>query len=183
MELWGGVGRKRRFSKLRQSKVRYNFDPDIQELVIHMATITHDRFAAAVVQNVLFQLKKMTNEPSAAVAAVARNIVWQGSAQILLREEPGSGTTHGTKSDLQVAHIIPYSVGKSQARTSTDLWTVLRMFWGEDEVNRLQSLIFGPPADPPGPNARTLINQLYNVICTGTHILGPWVYRSGAASR
>ncbi|KAH0562852.1 hypothetical protein GP486_002525 [Trichoglossum hirsutum] len=62
------------------------------------------------------------------------------------------------------AHIIPYSVGKSQARASTDLWTVLRMFWGEDEISRLQSLIFGPPTDPPDPNARTLVNQLYNVI-------------------
>jgi len=38
------------------------------------------------------------------------------------------------------------------------------MFWGDDEVRELQSLVFGPPAIPPNPTARTQVNSLYNVI-------------------
>ncbi|KAI9781075.1 MAG: hypothetical protein M1839_006353 [Geoglossum umbratile] len=66
-------------------------------------------------------------------------------------------------SACEVAHIVPYSVGKSQARATGDLWAVLRMFWGEARTQELQNLVFGPP-DPVKPNAKTWVNKLYNVL-------------------
>ncbi|KAI9773069.1 MAG: hypothetical protein M1840_008189 [Geoglossum simile] len=66
----------------------------------------------------------------------------------------------------RAAHIFPYSLGKSQARSTIDLWAVLRMFWGDDPTNELRDLIFGPPTDDDNADStsKTLINKLYNVI-------------------
>ncbi|KAH0556327.1 hypothetical protein GP486_005746, partial [Trichoglossum hirsutum] len=77
-------------------------------------------------------------------------------------------------SGSQAAHIIPYSIGKSQARASTDLWAVLRMFWGDEEVGDIQSLVFGTPTDPPSDKTHTLINRLYNVITLSSQAHTYW---------
>ncbi|KAH0562851.1 hypothetical protein GP486_002524 [Trichoglossum hirsutum] len=74
----------------------------------------------------------------------------------------------------EVAHIIPYSVGKSQARATTDLWAVLRIFWGDEAVLRLQPLIFGAPGDEYNPTAKTPVNKLYNVITLSSQAHTCW---------
>ncbi|KAH0544730.1 hypothetical protein FGG08_001097 [Glutinoglossum americanum] len=63
----------------------------------------------------------------------------------------------------EVAHIVPYSMGKSQARADIEFWAVLRMFWGNEATKELQDLIFGPP-DQGNSNSKTLVNRLYNVM-------------------
>ncbi|KAI9759923.1 MAG: hypothetical protein M1840_003066 [Geoglossum simile] len=76
----------------------------------------------------------------------------------------GACTITGTKaSACEVAHIVPYSIGKSRARATGDLWAVLRMFWGEVRTQNLQNLVFGPQ-DLMESNAKTLVNRLYNVL-------------------
>ncbi|KAI9857956.1 MAG: hypothetical protein M1813_007925 [Trichoglossum hirsutum] len=63
----------------------------------------------------------------------------------------------------QVAHILPYSVGKSQARSAIDLWAVLAMFWGEQRTRGLKSLIFGEPSLIQ-PDTKTLVNRIDNML-------------------
>ncbi|KAI9759366.1 MAG: hypothetical protein M1840_003370 [Geoglossum simile] len=80
------------------------------------------------------------------------------------KAQDGACTITGTKaSACEVAHIVPYSVGKSRACATGDLWAVLRMFWGEVRTQKLQNLVFGPQ-DLMESNAKTLVNRLYNVL-------------------
>ncbi|KAI9763708.1 MAG: hypothetical protein M1840_009181 [Geoglossum simile] len=81
-------------------------------------------------------------------------------------------TDEGLKGS-EVTHILPYSVGKSQSRASMDLWTVVRIFWGEDPTTQIQNLIFGPPTNTT-PNSRTLVNELYNVITISSQAHSYW---------
>ncbi|KAI9763502.1 MAG: hypothetical protein M1840_000455 [Geoglossum simile] len=86
------------------------------------------------------------------------------------------------RSGSQAAHIIPYSVGKSQARAHTDLWEVLRMFWGNEEVESLQSLVYGE--NVPDENQKTRVNCLDNVITLYRHwqrAVFHWIFPNGSA--
>ncbi|KAI9769014.1 MAG: hypothetical protein M1839_003844 [Geoglossum umbratile] len=76
----------------------------------------------------------------------------------------------------EAAHIFPYSLGKSQARSTIDLWAVLGMFWGDDPTNELRDLIFGRPTgdNSADSTSKTFINKLYNVITLAPNAHDLW---------
>ncbi|KAH0563424.1 hypothetical protein GP486_001999, partial [Trichoglossum hirsutum] len=75
-------------------------------------------------------------------------------------------------SQCEVCHILPYSVGKSQARSTIDLWTVLEMFWGSVRTANVKELIFG--LEYQDSTAKTLVNRLYNVLTLSRNAHGYW---------
>lgn len=79
-----------------------------------------------------------------------------------------------TRRPLQVchgAHIFPYSLGKTQQKSTLDFWKVLEMFWGREQKEKLHQLIFGNPGTAL-PASKTLVNSLYNMLTfsADTHI-------------
>ncbi|KAH0551757.1 hypothetical protein GP486_007024 [Trichoglossum hirsutum] len=76
----------------------------------------------------------------------------------------------------EATHIFPYSLGKSQARSTIDLWAVLPMFWGDGPTNELRDLIFGPPTGDSSADStsKTFINKLYNIVTLAPHAHSLW---------
>lgn len=81
-----------------------------------------------------------------------------------------------TRRPLQVchgAHIYPYSLGKTQQKSTLDLWKVLEMFWGKERKEKLQQLIFGNTGTTL-PASKTLINSLYNMLTLSADTHSYW---------
>ena len=72
----------------------------------------------------------------------------------------------------EAAHIFPYTAGKSHSKKNLDLWTVLRIFYGNEETLRLQELIYGEPGEEV-TQKMTLVNRLHNMMTLGleSHLL------------
>lgn len=61
------------------------------------------------------------------------------------------------------AHIFAYSLGKTQQKSTIDLWRVLEIFWGRERKEKLQQLIFDNPSTTM-PASKTLINSLHSML-------------------
>jgi hypothetical protein len=61
------------------------------------------------------------------------------------------------------------------SQRSRELWSVLEMFWGKEETEKLQELIFGPP-ELRSPEGKTLINNLGNLITLSKQCHAFWNY-------
>ncbi|MCJ1346527.1 hypothetical protein MMC31_004744, partial [Peltigera leucophlebia] len=73
----------------------------------------------------------------------------------------------------QEVNMVFRSLGKSQNDSESSLWRVLQMFWGEEATMKLKQTIFGSRPFM-GPNSRTYINQLFNMITLSPDIHAIW---------
>lgn len=72
--------------------------------------------------------------------------------------------------------IFSPTLGKTRQKSTLDLWKVLEMFWGREQKEKLQELVFGNSGITL-PASKTLMNSLYNMLTLSADIHIYWALR------
>ncbi|KAH0566357.1 hypothetical protein GP486_000241 [Trichoglossum hirsutum] len=119
-ELWRRLPANARLCRYVEEKVRYDFDPEYHLLVTRMPTATHDAFIAKIVENLLFQLKTISESLPPAEAKTISQIQWQNTSRIVLRDEPGAG---GDETDYKLNPKYPMRYPDAHFRHSSEKYS------------------------------------------------------------
>ncbi|KAH0558947.1 hypothetical protein GP486_004429 [Trichoglossum hirsutum] len=102
-EVWRQLKKDSHLCGYVEDKVRYDFDPDIQELIVRTTTATHDLFIADVVGDICTQLTAIADSQGSA-AEVAKQVKWQNTTRIILRDESGRADNSNWDAEINLEY-------------------------------------------------------------------------------